>query len=225
MLLITGAGSGIGKFLVDHFGKLGPLAGTYRSSKIDDPRLSRVDIQNFAEVEKWRSSFSPDTLQKLVLINCAGINYNSFGHKADVNEWRKVIDTNLIGTFNVIRAFLPAMREQGYGRIINFGSVVSQKGVMGTSAYAASKSALHGLAKALAAENAAKGITVNTINLGYCDIGMGISQISPPQKAELVTRIPAGRFGTADEILSTVTFLINTEYCNGTDIDLSGGFV
>ncbi|MBP1671863.1 MAG: family oxidoreductase, partial [Bacteroidetes bacterium] len=107
-------------------------------------------------------------------MNCAGISYNSYAHKADIDKWNKVIEVNLNGTFNVIRNILPIMREQSYGRIINFSSIVTSLPTPGVSAYAASKAGLIGLTKSLAVENASKRITVNAINLGYANIGMGL---------------------------------------------------
>jgi NAD(P)-dependent dehydrogenase (short-subunit alcohol dehydrogenase family) len=222
VILITGAGSGIGQFLFQHFSKVDNVFGTTHSFKIEDPRFTQLDVNNYYEIEKWKGIIDNSLFSKIVLINCAGINYNSFAHKADMTECQKVLNTNFIGTFNVIRCFLPAMRDAGYGRIINIGSIVAQKGVIGTSAYAASKSALVGLTKSLAIENASKGITVNTINLGYFEIGMGLTQISDAQRKNLIQLIPAGRFGQAKEILMTIEYLINTEYINGTSIDLNG---
>lgn len=222
MFIITGASSGVGEFLFKHFEISGQVFGTYNSASNSDSRLSKVDVRNYDEVEAWKSSLPLDETTRLVLINCAGVSYSSFAHKSDILAWQNVINTNLIGTFNVIRSFLPTMREAGFGRIINLGSIVAQSGVPGTSAYAASKSALWGLAKSLAVENAAKHVTINNINLGYCDIGMGITQISGPQRVDLLTKIPSRRFGSADEIARTVEYFIATEYVNGTSVDLNG---
>jgi NAD(P)-dependent dehydrogenase (short-subunit alcohol dehydrogenase family) len=223
MFIITGASSGVGKFLLDHFGTSNSVYGTFNSTPNSDGRLTKVDVKNFKQVEAWRAGLDIAKDQKITLINCAGVSYNSFAHKADVDAWHNVINTNLIGTFNVIRSFLPQMREASYGRIINIGSVVAQKGVMGTSAYAASKAALWGLAKSIAIENANKGITINNINLGYSDIGMGLTQISDAQRTDLMSKIPAQRFGSATEIAQTIEYFISTEYVNGTSIDLNGG--
>lgn len=223
MVIITGAAGGIGNYLLNYFEKKDLVVGTYHSTNNSNSQLHKVDIRNFDEVEKWRSQLDLNNMKKIVLINCAGISYNSFTHKADAAAWRNVIETNLIGTFNVIRAFLPTMREMNYGRIINIGSVVAQRAVPGTSSYAASKSAFWGLAKSIAIENASKGITINSINLGYSDIGMGITQISETQKKDLISKIPSGRFCEPSEIVSTVEFLVSNAYVNGTAIDLNGG--
>jgi len=159
------------------------------------------------------------------LINCAGVNNNAMAHKAAVEDWQSVINVNLLGTYNVIRSFLPYMREVGHGRIVNFSSVVAEKGVPGTSAYAASKSGMWGLSRAIAAENGAKNININSINLGYSDIGMGIDEINEDLKQIITKNIPARRFCQPEEILDTVEFLRKVAYINGTSISLSGGLV
>jgi NAD(P)-dependent dehydrogenase (short-subunit alcohol dehydrogenase family) len=132
---------------------------------------------------------------------------------------------NLKGSFNVIREVLPLMREQGYGRIINFSSVVTSLPTPGISAYAASKAGLLGLTKSLAAENASKGITINAINLGYVNLGMGISDVPVAYQEKMKTQIPAGRFCEPEEVYNTVNYLIQTEYVNGTAIDINGGLI
>ncbi len=225
MVIITGAARGIGKYLFEYFDRKGQVLGLCHSSDEGNDRLSKVDIRDYARVDQWKNTISSDLPKEVVLINCAGISYSGFAHKCDIEAWQNVIQTNLSGTFNVIRAFLPLMRDRGYGRIINFSSVVAQKGVPGTSAYAASKAGLWGLAKALAAENACKGITVNNLNLGYSEIGMGLTEISPAHRIALFKQIPAGRFGAPGEILSAVELLIQNEYINGASIDINGALV
>jgi acetoacetyl-CoA reductase/3-oxoacyl-[acyl-carrier protein] reductase len=128
----------------------------------------------------------------------------------------------LIGTFNVIRAVLPLMREERYGRIINFSSVVAQMGIPGTSAYAASKAGLSGLTKSIAVENAKRGITINNLNLGYFDIGM-ISEVSNEFQKLIKDKIPTGNFGNPINIFKAINFIIETDYINGTSIDLNAG--
>jgi acetoacetyl-CoA reductase/3-oxoacyl-[acyl-carrier protein] reductase len=114
------------------------------------------------------------------------------------------------------------MREQGYGRIINFSSVVAQKGIPGTSAYAASKAALWGLTKSIAVENASKGITINNLNLGYFDIGM-IKDVPDEMLSIIKKSIPQQKLGEPENILKAVEFLINADYMTGSSIDLNGG--
>lgn len=226
MIVITGASKGVGRYLFDSFTNEGlDVIGTYNSSKENlSHKHFSVDISNYNSVVEWIDLVKPQ-LKNLVLINCAGISYNSFAHKADIDKWHKVIDVNLKGTFNVIHSLLPYMREQGYGRIINFASVVTELPTIGISAYMASKMAINGLTKVLAKENASRGVTVSSINLGYSNIGMGIEEVPEENKAVLLQNIPMGRFCEPLEILNTVKFIMDTEYINGSIIDINGGLI
>ena len=227
MIIITGASRGIGKFLFKRFRKEGEIVyGTYNSTFPDTEKeeyFTKVDISRVSSIKKWINKIE-DKITRVILINCAGTNYSSFAHKSDIKKWVKVINVNLIGTFNVIHAFLPYMREENYGRIINFSSVVSQMGVPGTSAYAASKAGLSGLVKSIAAENAEYQITINNMRLGYFNIGM-ISDV-PKKMLEIIKeKIPAGYLGNPYDIFKLVNFIRETEYINGTNIDLNGGII
>lgn len=225
MIIITSASRGIGKFLFNKFKSEGKeVIGFYNNTVPENlENYYKIDITNTDEIVLFFNKFEKQ-LNSLILINTAGISYNSFGHKADFGKWKAVLDVNLISLFNLINLSLPIMRNDNFGRIINFSSVVAQKGVVGTSAYAASKSALWGLSKSIAAENASKNISINNINLGYFDIGM-IEQVPHEHLNSLITSIPANRLGKPSEIYTTVKFIIETEYLNGTSIDLNGGLI
>lgn len=229
MVIITGASKNIGRFLFNKFKKEGiTVIGTFNSSfegfEEDKNEYYRLDISDYNAVCNFVKIIE-NKLDKIILINCAGISYNSFAHKADINKWNDVIDVNLKGTFYLIHELLPIMREQGYGRIINFSSVVAILPTPGISAYAASKAGIIGLTKSLAVENGSKGITVNAINLGYVSIGMGVNDVPPAYQERIKSQIPSNRFCEAEEIYSTVQYLINTEYVNGTAIDINGGLI
>ena len=225
MIIITGASRGIGKYLFEKFCEAGEnVLGTYNSTNPDADKRKffyQVDISDNSSIIEWIERIK-DTISELTLINSAGINYTAFAHKANIYEWQHVIDVNLVGTFNVIRAILPIMREEGYGRIINFSSVVAQTLVPGTSAYAASKAGLWGLAKSIAAENARKGITINNLNLGYYDAGM-INEVPKEFQDVLKKKIPGGNFGDPKVIFEAINFLRKVDYINGASIDMNGG--
>ena len=225
MIIITGASRGIGKFLFERFCKEGEIVyGTYVSTFPDTEKIeyfTKVDISSIPSIKKWVNEIK-DKITRIILINCAGTNYSSFAHKSDIKKWTKVINVNLIGTFNVIHTFLPYMREENYGRIINLSSVVAQIGVPGTSAYAASKAGLCGLTKSIAVENAKKGITINNLNLGYFNIGM-INDVPRDFQKAIKEKIPSGNFGDPENIFKAVKFLIEADYVNGTSIDINGG--
>ena len=226
MIIITGASKGIGKFLFDKYDEQGKdVIGTYNSTIVKGRKrdsMYQVDITDLNQVNGFFLEIK-DRLSDVVLINCAGANYSSFAHKANIDSWKTVIDINLIGTFNMIHHVLKFMRAQNYGRIINLSSVVAQLGIPGTSAYAASKSSLWGLTKAIAVENGSKGITANTLNLGYFNIGM-INEVSSEMKEVIKSKIPVGhQFGDPEDIFSAINFIIETSYLTGTSIDLNGG--
>jgi len=225
MILITGASKNIGKYLFEKYlSDNESVFGTYNNTDgIINSRLSKVDITNYKNVTDWISSI--ENLNAITLINCAGISYNSYAHKADPEEWRKVIEVNVMGTFNCIRSLLPLMRQQQFGRIINFSSVVPQKPTPGVSAYSASKSALWGLTKSIAAEVGSLNITINNINLGYVNLGMGIENVPETYLETIKKQIPSGKFCEPSDIFQTVEFLRNTSYTNGISIDLSGGLI
>ena len=229
MVIITGASKNIGKFLFNRFKQEGvSVVGTYNSTfggtEDNMDNYYQVDISNYEEVRQFISRIQ-NKLEKIILINCAGISYNSFAHKADINKWNDVIDVNLKGTFYLIHELLPVMREQGFGRIINFSSVVAKLPTPGISAYAASKAGIIGLTKSLAVENGSKGITVNAINLGYVSMGMGVNDVPTAYQEKIKMQIPSNRFCEAEEIYSTIQYLINTEYVNGAAIDINGGLI
>lgn len=229
MIIVTGASRGLGLYLLSRFRQDGQqVVGTFHTTSVEiqaeKDNYYQVNIADAHSVEEWISSMKND-LKEIVLINCAGISYNSFAHKADLDRWSEVIQVNIVGTFNVIRHILPLMREQNYGRIINFSSVVALLPTPGVSAYAASKAGLIGLTKSLAAENASKGITINAINLGYANIGMGINEVPKTYIEKIKEKVPAGRFCEPYEVYNTVKYLIETEYVNGATIDINGALI
>jgi len=226
MIIINGASRGIGKYLFNRYLDAGvDVVGTYNSTSPDNhiERYFKVDVTDPGQIEEFFNKIE-NKLPELSLINCAGTNYNSFAHKSALVEWKRVIETNLIGTFSFIRVALGYMRQYNYGRIINFSSVVAQKGVPGTSAYAASKSGLWGLARSIAVENSELGITINNINLGYFDIGM-ISEVPAKFKEGIIKSIPNKKLGDPNEIFLACEYLRSSPYINGTSIDISAGLV
>ncbi len=226
-IIITGATGGIGRFLFSKFTQKGyNVLGSYHLNKPTtehNDRFFYLDLSSDGNVK----DVLLNVVQKgdqIVLINCAGVNYNSFTHKADPDEWMRLVDINLGGNMRIINALLPVMRDSGFGRIINLSSVVAQKGVMGTSAYAASKSALWGLTKSVAAENASCGITINCLNLGYFNTGM-ISHIPQEQLSRIIDSIPLQKLGNPENIFLAIEFLIKADYITGSSIDINGGLI
>jgi NAD(P)-dependent dehydrogenase (short-subunit alcohol dehydrogenase family) len=227
MIIITGASRGVGNYLLNSYLHKSDeqVIGTYFNSKPTENLdvFEKIDVNNMDEIKDFVQR-KESSLVDITLINCAGISYNSFAHKSDPTNWKGVVETNLFGTYNFIRSLLPLMREQKFGRIVNFSSVVAIKPTPGVSAYAASKSALWGLSKSIAFENAIFNISVNTINLGYSELGM-IETVPEEFRKHIVSQIPAGILCEPKDILSTVNYLRSTRYITGATIDLTGGLI
>ena len=224
-VLITGASRGVGRSLLEaYLSQTIAVAGTYLTTAPDDSLaafLSKVDITDAQSVDGWIKR--EGNADRLTLINCSGISYNAFTHKADNEQWKRVVEVNLIGAYHAIRSVLPLMRERKFGRIINFSSVVAKRPTPGISAYAASKSALWGLSKSIAAENGALGITCNCINLGYAQVGMGVEKVPEKYQEVIKAQIPSGEFCPPGDIFGMVEMLRACAYVNGADLDLNGG--
>jgi acetoacetyl-CoA reductase len=138
--------------------------------------------------------------------------------------WSQVMATNLGSCFNMSRCVIDSMRERGFGRIVNIGSINGQAGQYGQVNYAAAKSGIHGFTKALAQEGAAKNITVNAIAPGYIDTDM-VRAVPPQVLEKIVAKIPVGRLGRAEEIARGVLFLVADDagFITGSTLSINGG--
>jgi NAD(P)-dependent dehydrogenase (short-subunit alcohol dehydrogenase family) len=162
-----------------------------------------------------------------ILVNNAGINIRKPVTEFTLAEWRQVVDTNLTGPFLVCRAFVPHMKGQGYGRILNLTSIMSHVAIGGRTAYAASKTGLLGFTKALALELAPEKITVNGISPGPCATEMNTPLLQNPElNREFTSKIPLGRWGKVEEIGQLALYLCSEEagFITGTDILIDGGW-
>jgi acetoacetyl-CoA reductase len=159
-----------------------------------------------------------------IVVNNAGITRDGVLHRMTFEQWNDVIQTNLSSCFNMCRCVIDGMRERGFGRIVNIGSVNGQAGQYGQVNYAAAKSGIHGFTKALAQEGAAKGITVNAIAPGYIDTDM-VRAVPANVLEKIVAKIPVGRLGKAEEIARGVLFLVSDDggIMTGSTLSINGG--
>ena len=160
-----------------------------------------------------------------VLVNNAGITKDGMFHKMTPEQWYAVINTNLNSLFNMCRPVIDGMREKNFGRIINISSINGQKGQMGQTNYSAAKAGDIGFSKALAQENAKKGITVNVICPGY--IGTEMVRAVPKDVLDkvIIPQIPVGRLGEPEEIARCVVFLAADDagFITGSVLSANGG--
>jgi acetoacetyl-CoA reductase len=160
-----------------------------------------------------------------VLVNNAGITKDGMFHKMTPEQWYAVINTNLNSLFNMCRPVIEGMRERGFGRIINISSINGQKGQMGQVNYSASKAGDLGFTKALAQENANKGVTVNAICPGYIATEMVMAVPKEVVEKSILPQIPVRRLGRPEEIARCVVFLASDEagFITGSTISANGG--
>jgi acetoacetyl-CoA reductase len=160
-----------------------------------------------------------------VVVNNAGITRDGFFHKMSPDQWNAVINTNLNSLFNMCRPVIEGMRNRNFGRIICISSINGQKGQAGQANYSAAKAGEIGFVKALAQENANKGITVNAICPGY--IGTEMVRAIAPEVLEkrIIPQIPVGRLGEPEEIARIVAFLAADEsgFITGSTLSANGG--
>ncbi|WP_174298612.1 acetoacetyl-CoA reductase [Sphingomonas bacterium] len=159
-----------------------------------------------------------------VVVNNAGITRDGTILKMTFDDWNEVMRVNLGGCFNMAKAAFPGMRSRKWGRIVNIGSVNGQAGQYGQVNYAAAKSGIHGFTKALAQEGARAGVTVNAIAPGYIDTDM-VAAVPDDVLEKIVSRIPVGRLGQAEEIARGVAFLCSEEagFVTGSTLSINGG--
>jgi len=184
----------------------------------------KFDVAHYSSCEDGVKQIAGELGPIDVLVNNAGITRDSVLHKMTPEQWGQVIATNLTSCFNMCRLVIDGMRERGFGRIVNIGSINGQAGQYGQVNYAAAKSGIHGFTKALAQEGAGKGITVNAIAPGYIDTDM-VRAVPPNVLEKIVARIPVGRLGQADEIARGVLFLVSEQggFITGSTLSINGG--
>jgi acetoacetyl-CoA reductase len=231
--IVTGGTRGIGAAIGERLKAAGyKVAANYVGNQ---ERAQQYREATGIEVFRWDVADFDDcargvaqVVEKLgpvdVLVNNAGITRDGVMQKMSHANWQAVLDTNLGGCFNMCHAVLAGMRERGFGRIVNIGSINGQAGQYGQVNYAAAKSGIHGFTKALAQEGAAKGITVNAIAPGYIDTDM-VAAVPERVLEKIVAGIPVGRLGRPDEIARAVVFLVadNAGFITGSTMSINGG--
>lgn len=233
--LVTGASRGIGSAIAEKLADQGffvigtatTAAGAEQISKdlgdrgcglkllVQDRHSVEVMVEELATLEVG----SP-----LILVNNAAITRDNLMLRMSAEEWQDVVDTNLSGAFRVTKALLRNMVKARWGRIINVGSVVGRLGNPGQANYVASKAGLEGFTRSLALEVASRGITVNLLAPGLIETDM-TAELTNEQRDAMLTRIPLGRMGQANDIAAAAAFLSSDDgaYITGQTLHINGG--
>lgn len=238
--LITGATRGIGKQIALTLSKAGfDIAINYRKEneelavlkeEIEANKvkclLVQGDVSNFDDCER----FVKETVEGLgsidVLVNNAGITKDMLLMRMKKEDFEQVIDTNLVGTFNVTKNVISYMMKARKGNIVNIASVVGISGNAGQTNYAASKAGIIGFTKSLAKEVASRNIRVNAVAPGFIQTNM-TDVLKEEVKAEIAKNIPLGRMGTAEDVANAVKFLVSEDssYITGQVLQVDGGML
>ena len=235
--LITGASRGIGRSIALRLAEEGcDVALVAR----DESRLQSVaqevitfgvrasvvvaDLADGAQVDGALAKTQESLGSPSFVIANAGITADQLTMRLKPEDWDRVIAVNLTGVFRLVRVALPAMVRAREGRIVFISSVAGMMGNPGQAAYAASKAGLIGLAKSLAREVGSRGITVNVIAPGLIDTDMANS-LPEERRREMVSHVPLGRLGKAEEVAGAVAFLLGKDagYVTGVVLNMSGG--
>ena len=238
--LITGATRGIGKQIAITLAKQGyNIALNYRkeneeleNSKKEIEEIGvqvlavKGDVSNFEDCENFVKQVIERFGQIDVLVNNAGITKDMLLMRMKKEDFEQVIDTNLVGTFNVTKNVVPYMMKARSGRIINISSVVGISGNAGQTNYSASKAGIIGFTKSLAKEIASRNILVNAVAPGFIETNM-TDVLKDDVKQEIAKNIPLKRMGTAQDVANVVKFLASDDssYITGQVINVDGGML
>lgn len=237
--LITGGARGIGRAIATSFAKEGAdiviwdinIEGAEKTC-LDIQALGvatlalEVDVTNYTKVEEALNKILDKFKRLDILVNNAGITRDNLILRMSESEWEQVVDVNLKGTFNCIKAASRVMIKQRKGRIINIASVIGIIGNSGQANYSASKAGIIALTKTSAKELASRNINVNAIAPGFIETQM-TAKLPDDIKAKMLSLIPLERFGLPEDVANACLFLVSDEssYITGQTIIVDGGMV
>jgi NAD(P)-dependent dehydrogenase (short-subunit alcohol dehydrogenase family) len=232
--IVTGAARGIGRAIAERFSASGATvvvwdtdgpAAAAAARSIENASYEIVDVTNPVTIASGLAALEARLGPPDILVNNAGISGPNFSLvEYPPEEWRRVVEVDLIGVFNCCRAILPAMQRRDYGRIVNIASIAGKDGNPNASAYSAAKAGVIGLTKSLGKELAETGIRVNCVTPAAARTDI-FAQMTEAQIDYMLAKIPMGRFVLVEEIAALVAWLASEEcsFSTGGVFDISGG--
>jgi 3-oxoacyl-[acyl-carrier protein] reductase len=235
--LVTGASQGIGEAIAKLLARQGARVvlaarneeklktlAAYIDAGGGCARPLALDVAEPATFGERLKSLPPDFAEIDILVNNAGITADNLLARMSLDDWERVLRTNLTGAFALTKEVIRGMMKRRWGRVINVSSVVGMMGNAGQANYAASKAGLIGFSKSLARELGSRNITVNVVAPGYVETAM-TDKLPAAAKEELTAGIALKRLGTVDDVAAAVLFLASEEagYVTGTTLNVSGG--
>ena len=222
--VVIGYSSSLAKDLMQNHAKENIIYGTFNSNdpgiKDNNTYLQKLDLQNEQNIKDFINSIKKN-LSEVVVINFAAHKDDNLVVNQDLDSWKKAFDINVSSNFLLSKYLIPVIMQNKWGRFIHISSERGIRGFIGTTAYSASKSALHGFSRSLAKEYARFGITSNVISLGYFDSGL-YRKLDKKMQKEFVEGVPSKKLGTAEDIYHAVNFLVSSDYTNGSVITIDG---
>lgn len=238
--VVTGAGRGIGQTIAHSFAKAGAKVAVVSRTEANASKAAEeinaacpgaargyaVDVANTNAMVEAGKRILEDFGRVDILVNNAGVTRDGLALRMSEADWDLVLDTNLKGAFNAVKAFQRSILRQKNARIINISSVIGLIGQAGQANYAASKAGLIGLTKSLAKEFAGRGVTVNAIAPGFIVTDM-TAELTEDQKSQILKQIPLESFGAVEDIAHAALFLASEEarYITGQVLTVDGGMV
>jgi 3-oxoacyl-[acyl-carrier protein] reductase len=231
--LVTGASGGLGQALAIELDQLGCRVAVHYNrsegpalavqSKLEnDSVVVGGDVGSWDAVRDMQARIEAELGPVDVLVNNAAVRKDALMAMQPPEDWRRVIDTNLMGTFHTARATVPHMLRQRWGRVINTVSPSGLIATAGQTAYGASKAGVIGLTRTLAAECGRRGVTVNALSPGFMETAM-TDGASEKFKAGMREKLPVPRFTTPDEVARAIGVFLDNDYVTGQVLSVDGG--
>ena len=240
IILVTGAGSGIGKTTALRLGELGSVViavdqngdtakGTVADLNRSNDRAVPIeaDVSSPEDVTRVFTEIEARYKRLDGIIHCAGIGIEKTILETTLEDWDRLIGVNLTGTFLCAQAAAKIMVKQRYGRIVLMGSAAGERGGTGRTAYGASKGGVSAMTRVLSVELAELGITVNALAPGAIETELVAKMHDAETRTSYCSKIPANRYGTPDEVAAVAVFLVSEEsrYVSGVVLPIDGGFM